>query len=532
MRISTRVLVSLLPTVGVIMLVYAGWSLIERENTMTGEARRQTESYATALALAFEYGLHDVRPAQVQGIIDEVAHTPSVYGILVYDAHGRRLYSSDPLRAPGSAARSELDRVLQRGESMTLQREIDDQKMFSVLRPIRNVSGQITGALEVVQPLTRIGAEKTKVQRRYILNTLTLFAALTLVSLLLIRGTVGKPMSLLVRAARAVGRGELGYRITTEAESGELADLAREFNTMADSLQTARSDVLRQAEERVALERRLRESEKLAAVGTLATGVAHDIAAPLNVISGRAEMLLRRGDLPPAERERYLRIIVKSSARITTIVRSLLNFARRHQARVARVDLAAVIDGVADAFEGEFAASGVRMEREDPRPLMALGDPDLLHQVFVNLVLNAMQAMEETASPERRLVVWGETAETQAGRVVHIDVSDTGPGVPVELREQVFSPFFTTKARGTGLGLSLARTMVEEQGGTIAVVSEVGAPRGATFRITLPAAAVTARSGRKSSELSRMVLTMLISSLSPTKLYTCGKTPSSGRHTP
>ena len=484
MRVSTRVLVSLLPTVAVIMSVYGGWALNEREDTLVAEAQRETHAYASALARAFETGLRSVDRAQIQGVIDQVSREPTVYGIIVYDSTGRRLFTSDPMHAPGSADPADLHRVFRTGRPVALQREIDDQPVFSVLRAIRSPNGRVSGAIEVAQPLAPVDAAKALVRRRYLLNTLTLLAAVTLVTLWLVGRNVGKPLKTFAKAVRAVGRGELGHRIPDAEGTGELAELAREFNAMSDNLATARTALLKQAEERVALERRLRESEKLAAIGTLATGVAHDIAAPLNVIAGRAEMLRRR-EVEPAERERFLRIITQQTGRITTIVRSLLNFARRRQAQVVPVDVAAVVDGVAESFEPDLARAGVALERAEPRPLVALGDPDLLHQVLANLVLNALQALD--AAEERRIVVRGGRVSAAGGDLVHVDVSDTGPGVPVELREQVFSPFFTTKPRGTGLGLSLARTMVEEQGGRIELLSN-GA-RGATFRVSLPAAA-------------------------------------------
>ncbi len=484
MRVSSRLLLSLLPVVAGVMSVYAVWALREREATMVREARRETVAYATALALAFEYGLRDAGRENVQEIINQVTREPTVYGILVYDAAGRRTFASDTLSTPGPAGAEDLRPVLTAGRTVTLERELDDQPVFSVLRPLRDARGEVNGAVEVAQPLARIEAEKARVRRRFLLNTLTLLAALTLVTLFLVRRTVGAPLQRLADAARAVGRGELGYRLGPTVGGGELGDLAREFDGMATRLEAARGDLLRQSEERVALERRLHESEKLATAGTLATGLAHEIAAPLNVISGRAEMLLGR-EAPPEVRERHLRSIVVQIGRITAIVDNLLHTARRRETRMQRLDVGAVLDGVAEFLEQELARAGVRYERPGSGPSWVRGDPDLLHQVFVNLFLNAVQAMEGLPG-DRRIRAETRAGANGGGRVV-VEVSDTGPGVAPDLREQVFQPFFTTRHAGTGLGLALARSMVEEQGGRLEVAEAPGGA-GARLRVTLAAA--------------------------------------------
>ena len=399
LSLGTRLLLPLLPTVALIMVVYAFWALDERENTLALETRQETHAYATALSLAFEYALRDLTHENVQEILNQVSKAPTVYGVIVYDSVGQRTFASDPLRAPGTPAAPILARVLATGQPATYERKIEDQAVHSVLRAIRGPGGRITGALEVAQPVSFIEAEKAAVRRRFLLNTLTLLAALTVVTLWLIRRVVAKPMKAMVEAAHAVGSGDLAYRIAETTSHGrELQELAREFNAMAESLEAARATAGRDAEERVELERRLRESEKLAAVGNLAAGLAHEIAAPLNVISGRAELVLRRPEDAPA-RERHLRIIVQQIGRITTIVRNLLDFARQREPKIQRLELAEVIDRVAEFLDSELERAAVQLVRADDRGLWVCGDPDLLQQVLVNLVLNAVQAME---GPKKR----------------------------------------------------------------------------------------------------------------------------------
>ena len=487
MKLSTRLLVLLLPTVALVMLLYGIWAHVERERTLVPAARRETQAYATALALAFDYALRDVRHENVQEILNQISRAPTVYAILVYDSTGARSFTSDPLLAPSAAAPGELRQVLDSGRTVTLERVIGDQRVYSVIRPLHGARTRVTGALEVAQPLSFVEAEQARVRRRFVLNTLTLLVTLTLMTLWLVRRTIAQPLSRLVTGVRALGRGELAYRIVEDPSETELAELAREFNSMASSLEATGARLMREGEERLELERRLRESEKMAAIGKLAAGVAHEIAAPLNVISGRAEMVLKRQPEPP-ERDRNLRIIVEQIGRITTIVKNLLDFARRRQPDLHRIDVCAVLDGVIEFLDTELERAGVTLTRDERRPAWVRGDPDLLHQVFANLILNAVQAME-AVDGERRLAVRVRPGDS-GGEWTTIEVRDTGPGIPESVRGHLFDPFVTTKPNGTGLGLAVARGIVEEHAGRLEA-SPAETAHGSVFRLVLPAADVT-----------------------------------------
>lgn len=489
MKLGTRLLLTLLPTTALIMAAYAGWALAEREDRLTPQLRQEVQAYATALGLAFDRALREAQRADVQALLTEVTRAPAVYAILVYDSAGARTLASDPARILEPAPSAMLQRVLSTGATVTFEREIDGERVYSVLRALQAPAGRVTGALEVAQPLASIDAVKAQVRRRFILNTLTLLLALTVLTLWLVRRVVARPMHQLVEAARAVGGGQLGHRIGEPPGGGELAELAREFNGMAESLEQTRAAVAREGEERLALERRLREAEKLAAIGNLAAGLAHEIAAPLNVISGRAEMMLRREPELPA-RQQHLTIIVQQIRRITTIVRNLLDFAKRREPRLRPMPLDDAVASALELLGGELTRAGVEVRREGACPSPVLSDPDLIHQVIVNLVLNAVQAMEATEGP-RVLTLRLDQPATPAGEPPQacLEVQDTGPGMSEEVLASIFQPFYTTKSRGTGLGLVVARRIAEEHGGALHASST---PGGAVFRLFLPVAATEA----------------------------------------
>jgi signal transduction histidine kinase len=510
MKLSTRLLLPLLAVVAAVMLLYAMWALRQRERTLREEARREVEAYSTALGLALESAFRDPYMKDVQEIIDRVSRERTVYGVIVYAQDGGMLFLTDLLRPDHSAPDSLIGAVLTSGATSALEREIDEQPVYSIVRAIKDPIGGVVGALEVAQPLSFLQAELARTRQRFLLNTLTLLAAVTIVILALVRHLIAKPLGSVVAGARAIGRGELAYRIEMRPDRGELAALANEFNRMAGHLEGAQAEIVREGEERLTLERKLREAEKLAAIGNLAAGVAHEIGAPLHVIRGRTEMLIRR-EMDAPSQQRNLRIIVEQISRITVIVRNLLDYARRREPKLEPMDLVTVIRGVAEFLEWEMGRAGVVLDLSLPATLVVRGDPNLLHQVFINLLMNALQAVQHIEKDAHRITVRATHVDTpngrgawrvggdasEAGQVV-VEVSDTGPGIPPDVLPSIFEPFFTTKiGEGTGLGLPVARSIVEEHGGRLEAGNVIdhddaaGArTRGALFRLILPAAVV------------------------------------------
>ena len=244
----------------------------------------------------------------------------------------------------------------------------------------------------------------------------------------------------------------------------------------------------RHAEAEIARQREVaHQREKLASLGSALAGVAHELNNPLSVVVGRAIMLEDKAE-DPGLRDLLGRLRA-AAERCARIVRTFLALARDEpRAAPQPVNLSVVLDGVLDLAYG-LRSTGIEVERTDaPRLPPALADADQLAQVFLNLVINAQQALE-TVPPPRKLWV-----RTRAGRgVVRVEIADNGPGVPAELRDRVMEPFFTTKpvGAGTGLGLSVCHGIVAAYGGTIEIGDHPGG--GARFVVTLPA-------GRRGSE--------------------------------
>ena len=237
--------------------------------------------------------------------------------------------------------------------------------------------------------------------------------------------------------------------------------------------------------EQQALEAQAIQSEKMAAVGTLVSGVAHELNNPLTSIAGLAEFLLEQPEGAVPDRD-HLRVIAEEAQRAGSIVRNLLTFARKGPAERERLDVGDVVERTLFLMDWELKLQGITLERRVAPDLPAvMGDRQQLQQVVLNLVTNAAQAVAALpAGLPRRISV---SAEASGERVV-VRVADSGLGIPADVLPQVFSPFFTTKPQGegTGLGLFISYGLVEGHGGTLTVESRPGA--GAMFTLSLPRA--------------------------------------------
>ncbi|MFN2399296.1 MAG: ATP-binding protein [Gemmatimonadaceae bacterium] len=227
---------------------------------------------------------------------------------------------------------------------------------------------------------------------------------------------------------------------------------------------------------------RLEETERLAAVGELVAGVAHEVNNPLSTISAFAQLLQRDRSLDAEQRE-SIDVIHSETVRASQVLKDLLTFARRSEGERQSVDLNELVERTIRLRGYELTANSVRAELDLAERLpQACGDARQLQQVLLNLVANAIQAMAPQGGGLLRITT---RVEVQEDRVV-MEVSDTGPGVPPQARARLFEPFFTTKPEGTGLGLSVSYGIVTAHGGAISVASTSSA--GTTFRVALPVA--------------------------------------------
>jgi signal transduction histidine kinase len=483
MKTSTRLILLLTIAVGVLMAVSGYVRMRQREAILTTAMHNEVRAHALTLQIVLEDNYRAGRTTDAQRLIDRLSENPKIYSVILFDEEGQVAILSDPLVADEIRDPPGVARVIASGETAEFVRQIGGEEVFSILMPIR-VSPARRGAVEISQPMSFVKADIARARRDIAIITLLLFVTIFLVVLAVTSRSLARPIRELLGGARALGHGELDYRVIVSHGGSELAELARAFNRMADSLAEQRRRAAREAEERLGLERELRHSERLASVGRLAAGVAHEMGAPLNVIDARAEQLLARPDSPPAVRQRNLTIIRAQAGRITRIVRELLNLARPYELHRRPLDLAHLVGGTLELVEPDAARASVKVEVGLKEGVRVEADQELVRQVLLNICLNGIQAM---ASGGRLRIEAVEGAGAKDGRqFAAVRVSDTGPGIAPEHLAHIFDPFYTTKeiGKGTGLGLSVSRRIVEEHGGWIEAGNNPSG--GATFTVYLP----------------------------------------------
>jgi two-component system, NtrC family, sensor kinase len=314
---------------------------------------------------------------------------------------------------------------------------------------------------------------------------ITLFALVIAVfGTMFLRNYLIKPLRKMMDAMDKVSRGDFNFTVELETNN-ELGQLASGFNRMAEELARRQSSMESQVTELAAINSELTRardqliiSEKLASVGKLAAGVAHEIGNPLSIINGYLEMVAKSPRLEGREQDMLARMDGELK-RINQIIRELIDYARPPVGELQLVDVNTVIEETLKLMETQKGFSKITTELAlAPDLPMIKARPNQLKQVFVNLMLNALDAMDEGGA--LGLKTYG--GADGAGEVV-AEIRDTGAGIPKENLSKIFDPFFTTKepGKGVGLGLSISIKLIELMNGRIEVLSEPG--KGSTFRL-------------------------------------------------
>ncbi|HEY8459962.1 MAG TPA: ATP-binding protein [Blastocatellia bacterium] len=482
MKTSHRLILILTVVAGIVMIVGGYFMLRQREKALELAMRNEVRAHAVTLQIALERLYLMGNPAAAQDLIDRMSDNQRIYGVVLFSNDGRVLMASDELMDDEIKFPPEVNQALATDDAVEIIRTIDGKEVFSILAPVR-VGAAREGVVEIALPMAFIKEDYARARREIVIFALLLFIAIVFVVILVTRYSVLRPVDELLRGARALGRGDLNYRLIVPANDNEFALLEREFNRMADNLEEQRNNAVREMEQRLKLERQLRHTEHLASVGRLAAGVAHEVGTPLNVIEVRAEQILQDLDDSRERRRRNATIILTQVERISNIVRQLLNLARPYNIQRGTVDLNALISSTLETLETRLQPARIVVEFEPDREAFVSGDRELLRQVFINVIVNAIQAMPDGG--RLRIDYGSEPTEKDGALFIATRVSDTGVGIEEENFPFLFDPFYTTKdvGVGVGLGLPVSRRIVEEHGGWIeAANNEDG---GATFTVYL-----------------------------------------------
>ncbi|WP_456385275.1 ATP-binding protein [Desulfolithobacter sp.] len=485
MKISTRLFLYISSLIILSSIGLGCISVRDERIHLMEEAKMTARILARTLATTFKYyHITDQHQRLAELIHAVIPPHRDVNNLLIniYDSqgklvdlsfeHGVTRHAIQRDRKPVDFSREESEQIITEG----------NHEYFSVISPIKNSSGTLHGGVEILLSLDSINNTLAGLVRKFIVFIVLTALLLGLILYLVCHWNITLPIGRLKEAAKNLGHGDLGLRIGKSGVA-ELDELIEEFNRMAHNIEKQNRKKEQLFREKINLERGLRHQDKLASIGQLASGLAHEIGTPLNVISGRAEYLLqKRGD--SEARTENLKVIIRQAERITKIIQQMLAFSRKPTAQFKQVELETLITE-------SFTLCRLKQRKNHPVVELELdlgikkltADSDGLRQLFVNLMLNSFHSMKTGGT----IKVSSRTAETEEPGELILTYEDNGEGIPADLAERIFDPFFTTKevGEGTGLGLYMVASIIQEHQGRITVDREVS--RGARFIIHLPA---------------------------------------------
>ena len=407
--------------------------------------------------------------------------------LTVVNEHREEIVSVSLLRENGTVISSSDNQLLERSPWSELPARDRttvvpiDADQFAVVRPIENEPrcerchgslSKLNGWLDARFSRKPVAAAKTLLAGKLAIAAVPSLIALLTIAWLLLGREVVSPLQRLVRSMQRAGAGETSI-VADEGRPDEVGIAARGFDATLAALHRSTLEL-----EKVYAER-LERADRFAAVGEMATGLAHEIKNPLAGLSGALELLAEDLAASPPQAE-VVKEMQHQVTRLTQTMEGLLRFARPPRARMRTMDVNAALENVLFLVRQQRTKGPVKVERRaEPELPPVHGDPALLEQVFINVCLNACQAMNGKGGT---LTV---SSFLRDGRVV-VEIADSGPGIPDNVRPHIFTPFFTTRHDGNGLGLAISARIVVEHGGQIEFNCPPGG--GTVFSVSLPAA--------------------------------------------
>ena len=474
MRLRNLILISVIAPLFLVLLILSLVAIKLLEENVSSRLEREAQVITNVIGTTLSHAITRGSTEPIEESLYSAFSFHRIYGAYIFDARGREIYGlglGQALFPPDT-----IREVAEQGEMRAAYRKHDDWHYYSVLKPLHSPTGEVQAVLQVNRLNTGI-ENYTGILTQLALLTFVVGAVGIVLGIWWgFRRHIERPLERLLAVMQRIEAGDRDQRADVGGPQ-EYARLAVGLNGMLDSMAEMDADIEARRHKEIELEKRLRKSKKLAELGVLAAGVAHEIGAPLTVINGQAQRLSRREALSTEDRTRLDRIRSEVQ-RIVEIVRQLMELGRRHNVEKEPLQLNELLDTACELVEEIFEHHRIQLELDLPpalSPLLVNGQQ--LIQVLVNLLSNAAQAKGvqrvriRAREQEHWLTLW---------------IEDDGPGIAEAEKPQVFDPFFTTKpvGQGSGLGLSMVHRIINDHGGTIGVFdSELG---GAGFEIGLP----------------------------------------------
>ncbi|HDZ55857.1 MAG TPA: HAMP domain-containing protein [Pseudomonas xinjiangensis] len=382
-----------------------------------------------------------------------------VYGASVFDVNGVRIASAGITESDLSGT-TIPNRIVATGEGQEAYSRVAGRELFSHFLPLFDNAGQIQGLIQI----TRLASDFNQALTRFTVIAWVVWGILSLTILAAVLlghyGGVGRYVDKLLEHMQRVAQGDHLHRVELQGPQ-EMVALGVGLNSMLDSIEEANREVDAHRVAETTLLKKLKDNEKMAAIGSMARGIAHELGAPLSVIDGRARRLERSSNLE-SQQQRQLLEIRTQVARLTRTVKQLLDYCRPAAPQLRSLDPGLLLKNAMEAIRPEIETAGKHLTADIPLHLPRInGDAGRLDLALLNIIRNALQA----ARSQVRIAV----QRHQSWLI--FTVADDGPGLPEQPIEKLLEPFFSTKSpgEGTGLGLAIVQTVVEEHGGTLAL---------------------------------------------------------------
>lgn len=512
----------LILTIGTLMIVGSMifWLFLfkHQEKELLQSSVKYGYSFVDYLRNTTRYGMLTTQGPLIQQTVESVGVAEGVQNVRIFNSRGKVAYSSD---------RKYIDTILDKNSPLCLRCHTvsgptkdtptlhiskgEQHRVLNIVQPIYNepacynaschVHPKEQRVLGIIEADLSLELLDHSIKQQGIAITIYVLAFSIVISgvlCIILWNFVSTPLSILAHGMRKVAAGDLDHKIEI-LRKDEIGELAQTFNSMNDELRKAKNELmewghtleLKVQEKTEAIHRaqqQLVHSEKLASLGRMAAGVAHEINSPLTGIVTFGHLLRKKFPEGSEDRE-DIEVIIDQANRCSNIIKGLLGFARATTADKAPTNINDVLNSSLNIVRNKADFFNIKLSTElDPELKMVKADAPQLQQVFLNMIVNAADACEGKGSITIRTSNIHDSGEDYA----QIEFRDTGYGIKDEDLEKIFEPFFTTKpvGKGTGLGLAVSHGIIQDHGGKITIVTKVG--EGTSFFIRLPALKETA----------------------------------------
>lgn len=500
---------------GSILFWYA--ILQKQEKYLSSIAVKNGSSFIEYIKKSTRYNMLHFLRQEIQQTLEDISIAKDVESVRIFNHAGKISYSTfreeinEPIDMHTIAcsgchtAAGQSAELLPQPQNWTIYRKPDGYRGLQLVGTIYNEPAcynatchvhpkeeQILGFVEADISLALLDEIKVKQELALSAYVIIFVLIISLSLALILYKIVTRPVKELVKAMEKVSAGDLDYTVTIQ-NSDEIGKLAQAFNSMTIDIKTARKkmeewtstlekEVAKKTEEIKKTHDNLVQTEKLASLGRMAAGVAHEINNPLTGIVTFSHLLLKRVPPDSADAE-DINIIIEQAERCTKIIQNLLTFARASTSETGEININNILNRAILMVKNQEKFHNIKFSITlAEKPLITLGEAHKFQQIFLNMLINASDAMDERG----KITVVTRKIQEKGDNYIEIEFTDTGCGINEKDTSKLFEPFFTTKpvGKGTGLGLSVSHGIVTQFGGNIKVKSRVG--KGTSFFVRLP----------------------------------------------